>query len=109
MTEGQSRRQIFRRDRHSGMLFVMVLSCDNVSAFPLCHSSRLSWNANILPMPSYKSFRASIIVDGKPLDEYRPEQSEKHGLTTVTCWVPSVAGKVNFLQILVLRHIRRAS
>ncbi|KAJ3865922.1 hypothetical protein EV359DRAFT_80050 [Lentinula novae-zelandiae] len=44
-------------------------------------------------MPSYKSFRASIIVDGKPLDEYRPEQSEKHGLTTVTCWVPSVAGK----------------
>ncbi|KAJ3888119.1 hypothetical protein GG344DRAFT_80072 [Lentinula edodes] len=44
-------------------------------------------------MPSYKSFRAYIIVDGKPLDEYSTEQSTKDGLTTVTCWVPSVAGK----------------
>ncbi|KAJ4468633.1 hypothetical protein C8J55DRAFT_524573 [Lentinula edodes] len=44
-------------------------------------------------MPSYKSFRAYIIVDGKPLDEYSTEKSTKDGLTTVTCWVPSVAGK----------------
>ncbi|KAJ3882059.1 hypothetical protein F5051DRAFT_500742 [Lentinula edodes] len=56
-------------------------------------------------MPSYKSFRAYIIVDGKPLDEYSTEKSTKDGLTTVTCWVPSVAGKVIFLQISVLRHI----
>ncbi|KAJ3909098.1 hypothetical protein F5879DRAFT_934666 [Lentinula edodes] len=57
-------------------------------------------------MPSYKSFRAYIIVDGKPLDEYSPEKSTKDGLTTVTCWVPSVAGKVIFLQISVQYQVR---
>ncbi|KAJ4477516.1 hypothetical protein J3R30DRAFT_3486766 [Lentinula aciculospora] len=44
-------------------------------------------------MPSYKSFFASVVADGEPLDEYNIETSEKDGLTTVYCWVPSIAGK----------------
>ncbi|KAJ3997058.1 hypothetical protein F5050DRAFT_1807174 [Lentinula boryana] len=44
-------------------------------------------------MPSFQSFSASIVAEGKPLDEYNVEVTEKKGLTTITCWVPSVVGK----------------
>ncbi|KAJ3740635.1 hypothetical protein DFH05DRAFT_1581970 [Lentinula detonsa] len=44
-------------------------------------------------MPSFQSFSASIVVEGKPLDEYNVEVTEKEGLATITCWVPSVVGK----------------
>ncbi|KAE9398909.1 hypothetical protein BT96DRAFT_858772 [Gymnopus androsaceus JB14] len=44
-------------------------------------------------MPTFQSFSASIVIDGKPLDEYNVETSEADGITTVTCWIPSFAGK----------------
>ncbi|KIK55449.1 hypothetical protein GYMLUDRAFT_840525 [Collybiopsis luxurians FD-317 M1] len=45
-------------------------------------------------MPVFKSFSASIVVDGKPLDEYNIETSNRDdGVTIVACWIPSEAGK----------------
>ncbi|KIK55459.1 hypothetical protein GYMLUDRAFT_231019 [Collybiopsis luxurians FD-317 M1] len=45
-------------------------------------------------MPTFESFLASIVVDGEPLDEYNVETSSNaDGLTIVTCWIPSEAGK----------------
>ncbi|KAF5375823.1 hypothetical protein D9757_011186 [Collybiopsis confluens] len=45
-------------------------------------------------MPAHKSFSASVIVDGKPLEEYSVKTvKKKGGTTTVTCWIPSEAGK----------------
>ncbi|KIK55448.1 hypothetical protein GYMLUDRAFT_264130 [Collybiopsis luxurians FD-317 M1] len=45
-------------------------------------------------MPIFKTFSASVVVDGKPLDEYNIETSNRDdGVTIVTCWIPSEAGK----------------
>ncbi|KIK55458.1 hypothetical protein GYMLUDRAFT_87643 [Collybiopsis luxurians FD-317 M1] len=45
-------------------------------------------------MPTFKSFSASIVVEGKHLNEYNVETSSNaNGLTIVTCWIPSEAGK----------------
>ncbi|KAF5375822.1 hypothetical protein D9757_011185 [Collybiopsis confluens] len=44
-------------------------------------------------MPTHLSFSASVVVDGAPLKEYNVETVKKGEMTTVTCWIPSEAGK----------------
>ena len=59
-------------------------------------------------MPTFESFFGSIVVDGKPLDEYNVETSEVDGVTTVACWVSSEAGKVP-IHISVAFHVKGIS
>jgi hypothetical protein len=46
-------------------------------------------------MPKFSDFDARIFVDGTPLPEYAESKTvDAAGVTTVSCWVPSEAGKV---------------
>ena len=47
-------------------------------------------------MPNVLGFDISVEVEGKKLPEYGLAVSldPVHGVPTITCWVPSVVGKV---------------
>lgn len=55
-------------------------------------------------MPTYQSFSAYIVVDGKPLDEHNVKISVVAGMTTVLCWIPSETGKVCCAYIVHVSH-----
>jgi hypothetical protein len=49
-------------------------------------------------MPKFSYFDACVLVDGTPLPEYAESQTvDAAGVTTVSCWVPSEAGKVRLV------------
>jgi hypothetical protein len=57
----------------------------------------ISQNLTIVAMPHLLDVEVTLLVDGKPLPEYKIEVKGEH---EIACYVPSETGKVRLFQVV---------